>query len=163
MNDISLIEYLRKSGMGKQVDDALREVAIEHITKHPKVGKDDMEVIQVKEAEEAMEAEHFTQEQARELVSQMYHCHGGRKYVGEKYCMKEAQEILDKYRGMIPSTATVTDIYIAINAQYHDYAVLFKSWFGSDIDDKIIEAALIFWFYDQDYKYDSKVYKYFHN
>jgi hypothetical protein len=78
----------------------------------------------------------------------MYHCHGGRKYVGEKYCMKEAQEILDKYRGMIPSTATVTDIYIAINAQYHDYAVLFKSWFGSDIDDKIIEAALIFWFYD---------------
>ena len=48
-----------------------------------------------------------------------------------------------------------------LNSQYHDYAVLFKSWFGSDIEPKIIESAIMYWFRDEDFKDKNKVYKYF--
>ena len=50
-----------------------------------------------------------------------------------------------------------------INAQYHDYCELFKAWFGDNIDNKIIESAINFWFKDDDYKGGSKVWKYFMN
>lgn len=33
-------------------------------------------------------------------------------------------------RGILPTSATVADVYVAINSQYHDYAELFKNWFG---------------------------------
>mgnify|MGYP003204119105 CR=1 FL=1 len=50
---------------------------------------------------------------------------------------------------------------VQANSQYHDYAVLFKSWFGSDIEPKIIESAIMYWFRDEDFKDKNKVYKYF--
>lgn len=33
-------------------------------------------------------------------------------------------------------------MYVAINSQYHDYVELFKSWFGDNVDQKIIESAI---------------------
>lgn len=162
MTDTMLIDYLRSKGMGKQVDEALNKIAVEHLSKS-KAGKDDVEVVMMSEVESESQYDHFCEHEAKELVATMYHCHGGRKYVGEKFSMTKAHEICEKYSGMLPSSVTVADIYVAINAQYHDYAALFKSWYGSDIEDKIIESALVFWFLDSDYKYDSKVYKYFHN
>lgn len=39
--------------------------------------------------------------------------------------------------------------------------MLFKAWFGSDIDQKIIESAIVFWFKDVDYKAENKVVEYF--
>jgi len=73
----------------------------------------------------------------------------------------EAVHVKNRYRGIIPSSATIADVYIAINAQYHDYYSLMKEWFGDNIDTKIIESAVNFWFKDDDYKGSSKVYKYF--
>ena len=52
-------------------------------------------------------------------------------------------------------------IYIAINAQYHDYAPLFKTWFREGIEHKIIESAIVFWFCDVDYNGESKIDDYF--
>ena len=49
-------------------------------------------------------------------------------------------------RGIMPQTVTHADVYVAINAQYHDYCELFKSWFGDGVEQKIIESAVIFWF-----------------
>lgn len=98
---------------------------------------------------------------AKQIVSQMYHTYSGRKYVGEKYDLHKAKEIKDRYNGTIPSHYSIEDIYIAINAQYHDYCELFKSWFGDNIDNKIIESAIVFWFKDVDYKHGNKVHKYF--
>lgn len=98
---------------------------------------------------------------AKQIVSQMYHTYNGRKYVGEKYDLHKAKEIKDRYNGTIPSHYSIEDIYIAINAQYHDYCELFKSWFGDNIDNKIIESAIVFWFKDVDYKHGNKVHKYF--
>lgn len=104
---------------------------------------------------------YMDESQAKHIVSQMYHTSNGRKYVGEKYDMHKAKEIKDRYNGAISSQYSVEDIYIAINAQYHDYCSLFKSWFGDNIDNKIIESAIVFWFKDVDYKHGNKVHKYF--
>lgn len=51
--------------------------------------------------------------------------------------------------------------YVAINAQYHDYAKLFEEWFGGNIDNKVFESAITFWFKDIDFDGD-KVWEYFH-
>lgn len=55
---------------------------------------------------------------------------------------------------------TIGDIYVAINAQYHDYCELFEKWFGSNFDEKIIASAVDFWFEDDDFD-GNKVWKYF--
>lgn len=107
------------------------------------------------------DTEHFGKEQAKYLVSQMYHVENGRKHTGEHYSYDKATEIMQRYIGMIPHGTTPCDIYVAINAQYHDYATLFKSWFGDNIDSKIAESAIIFWFKDDDYKDGSKLLNYF--
>lgn len=87
---------------------------------------------------------------------------GGRKFVGEKYDMSKAKEVAERYRGIIPQSATYADVYVALNAQYHDYCELLKAWFGDNIDTKVVESAINFWFKDDDYKSGgSKVYKYF--
>lgn len=104
---------------------------------------------------------HFNESAAKYLVSKMYHTSGGRKFMGEKYDMSKAKEVTERYRGIIPQSATVADVYIALNAQYHDYCELLKAWFGDNIDTKVIESAVNFWFKDDDYKGGNKVYKYF--
>ena len=107
------------------------------------------------------DGEHFTESEAMDLVSDMYHTEGGRKYSGEKFDIHKAKEICERYRGVIPVSATPTDVYVAINSQYHDYVELFKSWFGDNVDQKIIESAIIFWFKDVDCKSRNKVVSYF--
>lgn len=39
-------------------------------------------------------------------------------------------------------TNSIDDVYVAINAQYHDYAKLFEEWFGGNIDNKVFESAI---------------------
>ena len=64
--------------------------------------------------------------------------------------------ILNKY-----IYAEVADVYVAINAQYHDYCELFEKWFGKgNFDDMIFESAINFWFDDVDFGED-KLWKYF--
>lgn len=43
---------------------------------------------------------------------------------------------------------------------YHDYAELFKNWFGDGIEQKIVESAIVFWFKDADCKAENKVVEY---
>lgn len=81
-------------------------------------------------------------------------------YSGEKFDMYKAKEICERYRGILPTSATVADVYVAINSQYHDYAELFKNWFGDGIEQKIVESAIVFWFKDADCKAENKVVEY---
>lgn len=83
-----------------------------------------------------------------------------KKYVGEKFDMNKAREVKEMYKSIIPDKYTLADVYVAINSQYHDYAVLFKSWFGNSSDHKIIESAVNFWFRDDDCP-ECKVWDYF--
>lgn len=105
--------------------------------------------------------EHFNESYAKYLVSNMYHYVGDRKCIGDKYDMNKAKEVMERYRVILPNNVTCADVYVAINSQYHDYCELFKSWFGEDIDQKIIESAIIYWFNDCDYTDGFKLWNYF--
>lgn len=105
--------------------------------------------------------EHFDELEAEHLVSDMYHTENGRKYTGEKFDMHKAKEICERYRGILPTSVTPADVYVAINSQYHDYAELFKNWFGNDIEQKVVESAIVFWFKDADAKSENKLVEYF--
>ena len=104
---------------------------------------------------------HFDEHEAREIVEQMYHVKDNKKYVGEKYDMNKAHEICERYKEVLPDDVEPCDVYVAINAQYHDYCKLFDSWFGGNIDNKVFESAITFWFKDVDFDGD-KVWEYFH-
>lgn len=108
-----------------------------------------------------MSATHIDSQEAKRLVAEMFHIENNRKYVGEKYSIMKAKEIMNTHKSIIPESITEEELYVAINAQYHDYCKLFKSWFGMDIDKKIIESAIVFWFKDPDYKGESKIVEYF--
>lgn len=66
-----------------------------------------------------------------------------------------------KQAEVLPNDVEPCDVYVAINAQYHDYAKLFEEWFGGNIDNKVFESAITFWFKDVDFDGD-KVWEYFH-
>lgn len=103
----------------------------------------------------------FDEYEAKEVVEQMYHVKDNKKYVGEKYDMNKAHEICERYKEVLPNDVEPCDVYVAINAQYHDYAKLFEEWFGGNIDNKVFESAITFWFKDVDFDGD-KVWEYFH-
>lgn len=71
----------------------------------------------------------------------------GMNSMNEHEFMNKFRHFMNKYR-------------VAINSQYHDYAELFKSWFGDGIEQRIIESAIIFWFKDADCKAENKVVEY---
>lgn len=81
--------------------------------------------------------------------------------LGEKYDMNKAHEICERYKEVLPNDVEPCDVYVAINAQYHDYAKSFEEWFGGNIDNKVFESAITFWFKDVDFDGD-KVWEYFH-
>ena len=74
-----------------------------------------------------------------------------------------AKEICERYRGVISSTVTYSDIYVAINSHYHDMFCLYNKWFNGDTDHKIIESAIIYWFKDDDYDSMDKLWYRFKN
>lgn len=69
-------------------------------------------------------------------------------------------EVLNLVRGKIEASADGKHL-LEDNAQYHDYAKLFEEWFGGNIDNKVFESAITFWFKDVDFDGD-KVWEYFH-
>ena len=97
--------------------------------------------------------DHFSESEAEYLVSKMYHTENGRKYSGEKFDMHKAKEVCERYRGILPTSVTATDVYVAINSQYHDYAELFRSWFTDGIEQKVILSFCLL------YKYYTCIFK----
>lgn len=100
---------------------------------------------------------HFDEREAYEAVEGMYHVKDDKKYIGEKFPMDKAREVRKHLTD--PEDYTIADIYVAINAQYHDYCELFEKWFGSDIDNKVIASAIEFWFEDDDFE-GNKIWEY---
>ena len=156
MDDILLIQLLKKKGIISDRD-------IHEFHELTTAGFEAEPVYLSKQSyiEKAQEFRHMNEEESKELVSKMYHIENGRKYIGEKFDLHKAKEICERYKGVLPSTVTYCDIYIVINSHYHDYITLYKSWFGDNVDCKIIESAIVFWFMDDDYQYEKKVEKFY--
>lgn len=81
--------------------------------------------------------------------------------INEAYRRNAIPNANKRYKEVLPNDVESCDVYVAINAQYHDYAKLFEEWFGGNIDNKVFESAITFWFKDVDFDGD-KVWEYFH-
>lgn len=108
-----------------------------------------------------MQVIQILQKERLEIVDNLRRFTDKEKRLSKYAACEYLKEICERYRGVIPVSATPTDVYVAINSQYHDYVELFKSWFGDNVDQKIIESAIIFWFKDVDCKSRNKVVSYF--
>lgn len=77
---------------------------------------------------------------------------------------EDAKKVYDKRVRSINGNITMWDVYVALNAQYHDNVVLYEKWFGNvsedEMKEKIIEATVVNWFEDIDAG-DDKVWEYF--
>lgn len=107
----------------------------------------------------------FDEEYAKWQVSTMHHtADNGKVCKGEIYNYDCAKNVFDKYVRNINSSITVWDVYVAINAQYHDYVRLYSEWFRNinknELDNKIIESAITFYFKDED-SGSTKTWNYF--
>lgn len=102
---------------------------------------------------------HFTQKQAEDIIDQMYHRDlNGNDVEGEHYTREFAEKIVNKYAPNV----NINDMYVALNATYHDWITLFKKWFNEVSDDKIVQATLQFWFSDEDSENpDEKIWYYY--
>lgn len=89
------------------------------------------------------------------FVIMMYAC---------SYVIENAKKIYDRRIRPLNKDVTMWDVYVALNAQYHDNIDLYEKWFSnandSEIEEKIIEATIANWFEDEDASSD-KVWEYF--
>lgn len=108
---------------------------------------------------------HFDEVYATYQVDNMYHTDNkGNKITSPMFTPIDVRKLYDKKFKSINSNITFWDVYVALNAQYHDNIELYKEWFGEDnienIKDKIIESAIVNWFEDEDAGIE-KVWNYF--
>lgn len=119
----------------------------------------------MKEFHECVKGEHFDETYAMYQVSNMYHTKAnGVVCRGQIFTVEDAKAIYDKHVRNINREITYWDVYVAVNAQYHDYIRMYKQWFPNlteeQLDEKIIHSAINFWFEDEDAG-SGKVWNYF--
>ena len=98
-------------------------------------------------------------------VSQMYHTNNkGIKIDAPLFSIEATKKIYDRRIRPLNKDVTMWDVYVALNAQYHDNINLYEKWFpnatNNEIEDKIVEATISNWFEDEDASSD-KVWEYF--
>lgn len=98
-------------------------------------------------------------------VSQMYHTNNkGVKIDTPLFSIENAKKIYNRRIRPLNKDVTMWDVYVVLNAQYHDNIDLYEKWFSnandSEIEEKIIEATIANWFEDEDASSD-KVWEYF--
>jgi len=102
---------------------------------------------------------HYNECFAREDVAGMHHKSAkGEVIKGEHWNMEQVAAAI---KGVsIPGNTNIWDVYVALNANWHDKNVKFAEWFGTDADRKIIEDAVSFYFMDEDGPKDGKIWEY---
>lgn len=99
-----------------------------------------------------------------DIVVDIFNFNKGNKITSPMFTPIDVRKLYDKKFKSINSNITFWDVYVALNAQYHDNIELYKEWFGEDnienIKDKIIESAIVNWFEDEDAGIE-KVWNYF--
>lgn len=116
---------------------------------------------------ESVFGKHFNEFFAINQVSKMYHTtDSGIICRGEKYGIAYAQCVHKDWVKKINLNITEWDVYVALNAQYHDHIIEYIDWFENPskaaLNDRIVEATINFWFMDEDAG-NCKVWNYFKN
>jgi hypothetical protein len=113
---------------------------------------------------EMMYGKHFDKEYAEWEVEQMHHkAPDGKMYKGEHWTMDQTTSVMMKYKMKLSPEITPCDFYVALNAEWHDYICWAKEHFPNEADaeNAIIEMAVRFWFMDDDWGDNCKVWEYF--
>lgn len=119
----------------------------------------------MKDFHERLAGKHFNEPYAIYQVSQMYHTNNKAVKIDTPlFSIENAKKIYDRRIRPLNKDVTMWDVYVALNAQYHDNIDLYEKWFSnandSEIEEKIIEATIANWFEDEDASSD-KVWEYF--
>ena len=91
---------------------------------------------------------HYTPDFARHDVSKMFHItKRGERIEGEHWNMMQAKKVAETFR-----LEDECDVYVAINAHWHDKIELFTEWFGAEspAEERILEDAVKTYFMDDD-------------
>lgn len=118
----------------------------------------------LRKTHEVMFGHHFDEMYAKWQVERMHHKGAdGKEYRGEYWSLEQTNAVMQKYRGKMPGSVTEYDFYVALNAQYHDYCSWVKTLTANieEQDTAIIEGAIVFYFTDDDWPTDTKVWDYF--
>lgn len=101
---------------------------------------------------------HYNEPFARKDVASMHHKNAkGEIIKGEHW---NIEQVTTAAKGLsVPSTASLWDVYVALNANWHDKEVKFAEWFGQDVEKRIVEDAISFYFNDADAP-DGKIWLY---
>lgn len=137
------------------IDALLEEMAEDHKERYWQVMRD---------THEMMCGKHFDKEYAEWEVAQMHHeSPDGKVYKGEHWNMEQTTEVMQGYKSKLNADITPCDFYVALNAEWHDYICWAKEHFDTDseADNAIIEMAVRFWFQDDDWEGNTKVWRYF--
>lgn len=150
----------------KDLDEAKRYLANnkEAVCENTDIDEEDLFEI-MKDFHERLAGKHFNEPYAIYQVSQMYHTNNkGVKIDTPLFSIENAKKIYDRRIRPLNKDVTMWDVYVALNAQYHDNIDLYEKWFSnandSEIEEKIIEATIANWFEDEDASSD-KVWEYF--
>lgn len=137
------------------IDALLEELAEHHKERYWEVMRD---------THELMHGKHFDREYAEWQVEKMHHKgKDGRVYKGERWSHDDTTAVMAKYRNVLPPEVTPCDFYVALNAEWHDYICWAKEKFATEAEAEgaIIEMAVRFWFQDEDWGDNDKVWEYF--
>lgn len=136
------------------MDELLEEMSKPHKERYWKVLRDTHEI---------MHGKHFNREYAEWEVEQMHHKCGDKVYKGEHWSYDQTADVMADYKATLPAEITPCDFYVALNSQWHDYHCLYMSLFPSEeeAEKAIIESAIKFWFKDDDWTGNDKVWVYF--
>ena len=116
----------------------------------------------MRDQHEAMAGHHFNEPYAKWQVEHMHHKgDDGMEYKGEHWPIEATNSVLAKYRPKIPAEYNEWDFYVALNASYHDFCSWAKRRFAERAEEEIIEMAILFWFADEDWDGNTKVWDYF--
>lgn len=118
----------------------------------------------MRDAHEIMQGKHYNEAYAKWEVEQMHHkSPDGTIHRGEHWTKEQTNNVMMKYKAMLPAEITPCDFYVALNSQWHDYICWAKAHFEGDkeAEEAIIEGAVAFWFKDDDWPAHDKVWCYF--
>ena len=118
----------------------------------------------MRDTHEVFYGKHFDREYAEWQVEQMYHKDkDGRTHRGEHWSREQTNAVMANYKSTLSSEVTPCDFYVALNAQWHDYICWMRELFATEqeAEDAIIKSAVKFWFQDEDWDGNDKVWAYF--
>ena len=146
-----IIEKNWKSGneviMHKSVDmvsDLLKNIKNEH---------PEMYWLFIRKQQGLFSGGHYDEKFARYDVEKMWHItKDGIKHEGEHWNVSQARQVMREHGLALPINEY--DVYVALNAFWHDLSCVITD------EDELIEAAIKFWFKDEDFEGDCKIWWY---